>query len=252
MKEKLTPHIIAVTALVVFIVLGLACASSESAQKSAPEKNQEPSMSAEEYFNRGKKYLGNNNIDPAFADFTQAVKLDPNNASYNAAYYFTRGRINERRSYGDMPISRKEAFLNQAGDDFAKAIELDPGNAFYWNGFGGYHKIHTRLYDLAAMYYSVAIMDEPNNITFLLSRADLYLQYTGQYDLAIADLNEIIRLSPKGARYVGNYYDMRGRAYYNLRNYDKAVADHEEAVRLDPNDTRYQSNLQRARQALGR
>jgi len=36
MKEKMTPHIIAVTAFVVFIVLGLACASEPSPQ-SAPE-----------------------------------------------------------------------------------------------------------------------------------------------------------------------------------------------------------------------
>jgi hypothetical protein len=34
MKEKMTPHIIAVTALVVFIVLGLACASAPSSESS--------------------------------------------------------------------------------------------------------------------------------------------------------------------------------------------------------------------------
>ena len=52
----------------------------------------------------------------------------------------------------------------------------------------------------------------------------------GDYDKAIANYNEAIRLDPKLARAFNN----RGFAYYGKREYDKAIADCSEAIRLDP------------------
>jgi len=53
----------------------------------------------------------------------------------------------------------------------------------------------------------------------------------GQYDLALADLNEVIRLNPKDATAWNN----RGFVYNNMGNYDGALADLDEAIRLNPN-----------------
>lgn len=50
------------------------------------------------------------------------------------------------------------------------------------------------------------------------------------YDKAIADYTEIIRLDPESAK----AYINRGLAYYLNNEYDKAIADYNEAIRLDP------------------
>jgi tetratricopeptide (TPR) repeat protein len=51
------------------------------------------------------------------------------------------------------------------------------------------------------------------------------------YDLAIRDYNEAIRLKPDYAfAYVG-----RGMTYAAKRDFDRAIQDYNEAIRLDPN-----------------
>jgi tetratricopeptide (TPR) repeat protein len=55
----------------------------------------------------------------------------------------------------------------------------------------------------------------------------------GEYDRAILDLDQAIRLDP---RYVDAYND-RGRAYFAKHDYDRAIAEWTEAIRIDPNFT---------------
>ncbi len=50
------------------------------------------------------------------------------------------------------------------------------------------------------------------------------------YDKAIADLDEAIRLDPGDALAFGN----RGIAWWAKKDYDQAIADYTEAIRLDP------------------
>jgi tetratricopeptide (TPR) repeat protein len=52
----------------------------------------------------------------------------------------------------------------------------------------------------------------------------------GDYDCAIADFDEAIRLEPDFAE---AYYN-RGTAYYYKGNYDRAITDFDEAIRLEP------------------
>ena len=51
-----------------------------------------------------------------------------------------------------------------------------------------------------------------------------------EYDKAIADSREAIRLDPKDA----NAFSNRGRLWCYTRDYDKAIADCGEAIRRDP------------------
>jgi tetratricopeptide (TPR) repeat protein len=52
------------------------------------------------------------------------------------------------------------------------------------------------------------------------------------YDKAISDFTEAIRLSPN----YGHAYNNRGNAYCGQRNFDKAISDYTEAIRLNPNN----------------
>jgi Tfp pilus assembly protein PilF len=66
------------------VLLAVAC------NKAAAQKQPTP-KTAEDYQTRGLEYLNNGNYDRAIADFTQAIKLDPNDTIvYNnrvTAYY---------------------------------------------------------------------------------------------------------------------------------------------------------------------
>jgi len=53
-----------------------------------------------------------------------------------------------------------------------------------------------------------------------------------EYDKAIADYDEAIRLDPK---YVPAYNN-RGLAWAAKKDYDKAIADYDEIIRLDPKE----------------
>src|SRR6266481_5067290 len=52
----------------------------------------------------------------------------------------------------------------------------------------------------------------------------------GNFDRAIADFSEAIRLDPKLAA----AYNNRGNAYKNKGDLDRAIADYSEAIRLAP------------------
>ena len=54
----------------------------------------------------------------------------------------------------------------------------------------------------------------------------------GQYDRAIADYTQAIKLNPK---YSKAYY-VRGLAYRNTGQYDRAIADYDKAIELNPKD----------------
>jgi tetratricopeptide (TPR) repeat protein len=92
-------------------------------------------------------------------------------------------------------------------------------------------------YDKAIADYTEAIRLKPDFADAYANRAFAYGSLE-QFDKAIADCNEAIRLQPDSAE----AYKNRGGAYCNLRQYDKAIADCNEAIRLQPDFARAYSN----------
>jgi tetratricopeptide (TPR) repeat protein len=63
------------------------------------------------------------------------------------------------------------------------------------------------------------------------------------FDRAIADANQAIKLDPDDK----NYLDTRGWAYLGNGDYDKAIADFEKVLQFDPNSQSSIDGLAEAR-----
>jgi tetratricopeptide (TPR) repeat protein len=75
------------------------------------------------------------------------------------------------------------------------------------------------------------IRQEPENSVAYLDRGEIY-RFKGDYDHAISDFTQAIKLDPKYAV----AFDRRGRIHYFKHEYDRAMADIEKALKLDPHD----------------
>jgi tetratricopeptide (TPR) repeat protein len=72
----------------------------------------------------------------------------------------------------------------------------------------------------------------PNDVDAYDYRGMGYWQ-KGEYDSAVADFDEAIRLNPTGVQGAAHYI-FRGLAYAGKREYDRAISDIDEAARLNP------------------
>jgi tetratricopeptide (TPR) repeat protein len=82
-------------------------------------------MNAEEYSERGSKYFHEKNFDGAIADFTETIKIEPD----NPFAYYKRGLSYTNKKEFDLAIN-----------DFTEAIRLEPNKfgAFYFDRAGAY------------------------------------------------------------------------------------------------------------------
>ena len=88
-------------------------------------------------------------------------------------------------------------------------------------------------FDKAIADYTDAIRLDPKCALAYCGQGIAYW-FKGDYDKAIADFTEAIRLDPNYA----NAYRNRGLAYKSKHDYDKAIADYTEAIRLEPKNAR--------------
>ena len=86
-------------------------------------------------------------------------------------------------------------------------------------------------FDKAVQHYSRALVENRDNHTVLVARADAYRRLN-QFDLALQDVNRALQLEPK---YV-NAWRERGEIYYDQQRYDLALKDASRALALNSND----------------
>src|SRR6266478_9010569 len=108
------------------------------------------------------------------------------------------------------------------------------GFAFYSRGNAYYEK---RNYDRAIQNYDEVIRLNPNHAKAFSNRGIAYGR-KGDYDRAIENYNEAIRLNPNHANALYN----RGNAYKHNKDYDRAVLDYDKVIRLNPNHADAYSN----------
>jgi hypothetical protein len=102
----------------------------------------------------------------------------------------------------------------------------DDAEAYYKRGVEFYEK---NDYDIAISEFTEAIRLNPKYAEAYYGRGGAYIS-KNDYEIAISDLNEAIRLK----RNYAEAYSRRGTAYFLKGNYDKAISDLNEAIRLKP------------------
>ena len=87
---------------------------------------------------------------------------------------------------------------------------------------------HVVTLDEAPAYYTRLIKRNPRNAWAYNFRTVAW-RHRGEFDRAIADYSEMLRLMPTAVTYTN-----RGVAWEAKQEYDRAIADHNQAIRLDP------------------
>src|SRR5215813_5423771 len=93
----------------------------------------------------------------------------------------------------------------------------------------GNTSVNNRDYDRAIADYSDAIRLIPTNAPAFFARGNAYAS-NGDPDRASSDFSEAICLDPQHA----DAFNNRGQEYANKREYDRAISDYNEAIRLYP------------------
>jgi len=216
------------------------------------ENTADAARRAQAYRSRGAAYYDKSDYDRAIADFSEAMKLDPNIVppsfalAYNRrglAYVEKKDYDSAIADYGEaikLDSSSAEVYKNRgtaynikqdydrAIPDFDQALKVDPNYALAYNnrGFAYFRKNDT---DRAIADYSEALKHNPNFAIAYNNRGNAYFK-KNDYDRAILDYSEAVRSNPNFAL----AYDNRGFVYSRKNDLDRAIADYNEAIRLNP------------------
>jgi tetratricopeptide (TPR) repeat protein len=169
---------------------------------------------------RGNTWWMKRDYDRAIADYSAALNANPNADGILA----NRGRAWLRKGDHD-----------QAKQDLEEAIRLNPKRAYT---FAYRAELQRSLNDKdAAMSdYDHAISLDPNAAISFGGRGSLRLE-NGDVDGALADLNEAFGLAP-----YGHVLRLPRPRCAQKSEYDNAIRDYDEALRLQPANAGYYNN----------
>jgi tetratricopeptide (TPR) repeat protein len=160
------------------------------------------------FVNRSDVYRVSRDYEKALADVNRAIQL----GSKDETCYYNRGQI-----YFDM------GEYDKAIADFSVALKLDPGPTVYTM-----MNLRADLTPKGFQGFCLSVGTESPN----LERGRAYLK-KGDYEKALADYTEGIRLDPKHDR----PYRCLGSAYAEKGDYDKAIAGFNTALHIAPDNS---------------
>lgn len=196
---------------------------------------------------RGSVRLASGEYEPAIADFTETLKVEPDYVrayNFRGIAYRDKGDIDTAIEDFDAAIARKsdyaEAYNNRglayhrksevdrAIEDFNTALRIKPNFAHAYNNRGMAYR------DKNDIVRAIADFDEA-----IKHRADFARAYNnrgvayrerGEVHRAIKDFSKAIELRPE---LVEAYYN-RGNAYQDKKDYDFAIDDYNTVIRREP------------------
>jgi tetratricopeptide (TPR) repeat protein len=178
---------------------------------------------ADNYIRRGQTWQNMKAFDKAEKDYSKAIDLNSNN------YVYYQNRANVRGLRDDHRGSLA---------DITEAIRLKPNDSVLYT---------VRSFDLdnldrpfdAIADTKKAIQLDPKNFLAFRQQAVVKIIKLKDYEGAILDLNEAIKINPN----FSEAYFSRGVAWGRKGNNTKAVMDYKESIRLDPNQEDAKRNL---------
>lgn len=169
---------------------------------------------ADAYYNRGLTWKAKEDIDKAIADYSEAIRLNPQLA--NA--YYSRSVAHTTKGNVDGAIA-----------DSSEVIRLNPQLAAAYLNRGAGYKAKGN-YDAAIADFSEYLRLNPQSDVAYFGRA-IVRKAQGDIAGAIADYTEALRINPK---YVGVYLN-RGIAHDANGNKKAACADYKQLLKSEPN-----------------
>lgn len=168
---------------------------------------------------RGIAFLGLEKISESILDLTAAIDSQKMR-SRQSLMYLSRG----------IAYSHQEKW-SEALSDMDKAILVDPKNMQLWLTRGNLFQ-RCKDYKRAVEDYSKALLLEPNvpNQAILLSaRSDAY-SLEGKADLALKDMNRVLKLKPKDPAAWMN----RAAIYIHEKKWEQSIADLNQCIDYAP------------------
>ena len=150
--------------------------------------------------------------------------------------YYKRGIAYRLRGEYDKAIAEFES-VRRANPKFA-AVNTQLQIAYNSRGLEAFNK---KDYKKAFDDVSLAIQAEPTNPTPYINRCAIYLYAWKQYEEAINDCSEAIKLATRSSM----AYNHRGYAYEMSNSRSEAIADYRKALELDPQNQTARKNLNR-------
>jgi tetratricopeptide (TPR) repeat protein len=190
-------------------------AASASPAPSSPGTGGRNLKQAERYYESGLKKQQAGDLDGAIADYTHAIKFNPN---YTEAYN-NRGYIKGAKEDHDGAIA-----------DLSRAIELDPTHTISYNN-RGVQRLEKHDWEGAIADFNHAIELDPKYAKAYYNRGNVKGD-KGDHDGAIADFDRAIELDPKYT----DSYNNRGNAKKAKGDLDGAIADFTRAIELAPQE----------------
>ena len=183
-----------------------------------------------EAYLRGRR-AGNSTHDDksrqdVIAEFTEAIRLDPNYAlafaSRSVAYTNYAGHVNAE-------AAAIREYFDKAQADAREAIKLAPELAEGHAALGDFFETGVLAFTQAREAYEQALTLAPGN-TRVLRTSSTFLGYMGQFEESISAARRAVALDPLNRSSHNNL----GNTLYFARRYQEANAAYSDAISLDP------------------
>ena len=195
---------------------------------------------ADQYFEEGLLFYERMEYDRSIESFDKTLELAPYGKDNHIVYY-NRGMAHLKNRQYDKAIY-----------DFTKSLEMTPANKkkLQYDSLinrGGAHQKSNNL-ELALKDYTHAIELQPKekNIKYIYNNRAWVHYARGNNDAAIADFSEAIKIDDE---FDIAYYG-RATVWQKKMDYERALIDAKEAVRLRPAEKKYDDLLYEIRSAM--
>jgi tetratricopeptide (TPR) repeat protein len=163
--------------------------------------------------NRGWAFYGMGSLDRAIADYTEAIRINP-----NAEALTNRGIARyDKRDYDRALADTDEAIKLDPNFYFARSIR-----GLVWHAKGDFNN--------AIADYTEAIRLDPKDYGARLNRCWTRAAFNRDLEQALADCNEGLRLEPDQP----DVLETRAFVYFRMGRIAEAITDSEQALKTDP------------------